>query len=470
MILLLNVDLKASLKGFRRSLSFNAASPRGVTGNESIHDYFVRFHKLVNDMKITRLEIPTHRMNTKFVNNLPSYWAKQPYVKKTLLKLEQSSSLADPLAYVAHTNTTTAKPSPSTPSPQTAAQTPNEAMMATMTQIANLLSGFHKQKAPGNVGNNGARGKKVICFNCRAKEKGPTLDVKAEAFLTNVECTAPYDEPLEMTTTNMFQANHKDAYDSDVDEGPNANVAFMENLTSKDVNEVHSDDNHIFDNVNHQLAQEMHQEEHLGFDDEYDFLANTIPYKKLSLVSDAENVSIKASAANSDQIAMIDILNNLTSQVARHAKTNQEITLENETLKNELVRCKQEIGRLDTQKIKLDLVIRNALLDPTHTPVSVWDSDDVLVHKMELSRKQAYWLNSQDYTPSKPVTPFVRKGPPPSQVLASLHLVKVVFPQFESIIIEHTTKKPLYVSVTCFDYAKEFAEQQLIPFYEHFKK
>nr|GFB38256.1 hypothetical protein [Tanacetum cinerariifolium] len=103
----------------------------------------------------------------------------------------------------------------------------------------------------------------------------------------------------------------------------------MANLTSKDVNEVHSDDNHIFDNVNHQLAQEMHQEEHLGFDDEYDFLTNTILYKKLNLFSDTENVSTEASAATSDQIAMIAILNNLTSQ--------------------------QEIGRLDTQKIKLDL-------------------------------------------------------------------------------------------------------------------
>nr|GEY66074.1 hypothetical protein [Tanacetum cinerariifolium] len=92
----------------------------------------------------------------------------------------------------------------------------------------------------------------------------------------------------------------------------------------------------------------MHQEEHLGFDDEYDFLTNTIPYKKLSLVSDAKNVSTEASAATSDQIAMIVILNDLTSQVVGHAKTNQEITLENETLKNELVRCKQEIGRLDT--------------------------------------------------------------------------------------------------------------------------
>nr|GEZ87689.1 hypothetical protein [Tanacetum cinerariifolium] len=184
--------------------------------------------------------------------------AYEPHAKKTLLKLEQSSSLADPLAYVAHTNTTTAKPSPSTLSPQTAAQTPNEAMMATMTQIANLLSGFHKQfppinnqlrtssnskshatvhdghivtepaqrKAPSNVRNNGARGKKYFkdkMMLMEAKEKGATLDAEAEAFLTNVECAALYDEPLEMTTTNMFQANHEDAYDSDVDEGPNAN-------------------------------------------------------------------------------------------------------------------------------------------------------------------------------------------------------------------------------------------------------
>nr|GEY54057.1 hypothetical protein [Tanacetum cinerariifolium] len=42
-------------------------------GNESIHDYFVRFYKLINDMKITQLDIPAHRMNTKFVNNLPLY-------------------------------------------------------------------------------------------------------------------------------------------------------------------------------------------------------------------------------------------------------------------------------------------------------------------------------------------------------------------------------------------------------------
>ncbi|GKF64274.1 hypothetical protein Tco_0187722, partial [Tanacetum coccineum] len=41
-----------------------------------------------------------------------------------------------------------------------------------------------------------------------AKEKGVTLDAEAEALLANVECTAPYDQPLAMAITNIFEVNH----------------------------------------------------------------------------------------------------------------------------------------------------------------------------------------------------------------------------------------------------------------------
>nr|GFD06957.1 hypothetical protein [Tanacetum cinerariifolium] len=66
----------------------------------------------------------------------------------------------------------------------------------------------------------------------QTKEKGAVLYAEAEAFLADVECTAPYDQPLALTTTNLFEANHEDAYDSDVDEGPHAPVAFMANISS----------------------------------------------------------------------------------------------------------------------------------------------------------------------------------------------------------------------------------------------
>ncbi|GJR75575.1 retrovirus-related pol polyprotein from transposon TNT 1-94 [Tanacetum coccineum] len=666
-------------------------------GNESIHDYFVRFHKLVNDMKITQLEIPTHQMNTKFVNNLPAYWGKyvtnvkqnmdisttpyvqiythlkayEPHAKKTLKKQEQSTSIVDPLAYVAHTTSAPALSSPSTPSPQPTAQSPNDALMATMTQIANLLSGFQKQfpptnnqlrtssnsrthatvhdghivtepvqrKAPGNVGNTGARGKKVICYNCRgeghvarqckepkrkmdsqyfkdkallmeAKEKGDVLDAEAEAFLADVECTAPYDQPQALTTTNMFQANHEDAYDSDVDEGPNAAVAFMANLsstsaTNNPVNEVHSNDNQIFDNVDYQLSQEMHQEEHLDSDAETEIDDNTIPYHQYLLDTEAQNVPTEVSADTSDKVSMIAILTDLQTQLDGHAKIptrsnlilktkldrnklviqrnkrNAELVQENDLLKSTLSGKEKSIAFLQSEKEKilsekkeladsyLDEIVclktankssrdtlarismptqtipmlskkpikatddlhkdilgtRNpglgymakraqpvlydadTLLHPTHHPVSIWDSEEVLVHQVvsmkkmnekpghvrpengfyeklnalmfvpqkELSGDQVYWLSaneiaSQASKPATPATPFVHKSPPPSQVLANLQKVNAVFHQFEGIIKERTTQKPDYVSEWCYDYAKQFVEQQLVPFYDHFKK
>ncbi|GJX23310.1 retrovirus-related pol polyprotein from transposon TNT 1-94 [Tanacetum coccineum] len=90
------------------------------------------------------------------------------------------------------------------------------------------------------------------------------------------------------------------------------------------------------------------------------------------------------------------------------------------------------------------------------------------VPQQELSREQAYLailpMNvHQQSNPNSPVTPFVRKSRPPSQVLTSLRNVNAVFPQFEGIIKERTTQKPDYVSEWCFDYAKQFVEQQLCP-------
>ncbi|GKA70501.1 integrase, catalytic region, zinc finger, CCHC-type containing protein [Tanacetum coccineum] len=151
-------------------------------------------------------------------------------------------------------------------------------------------------RAPGNVGNTRSQGnqnngqgvnnqRKVICYNCReeghvarqckepkrpkdslwhqdkamllqAKEKGAVLDAEAEAFLADVECTVPLAEPLALSTTNMFQVSHEDAYDSDVDDEPNAAAAFMANLSSSSsqINEVRTFNDTIFETVSHSLS------------------------------------------------------------------------------------------------------------------------------------------------------------------------------------------------------------------------
>ncbi|GJU86703.1 trichome birefringence-like protein 2 [Tanacetum coccineum] len=228
-----NVELlmKGSGKSLQRRQEelFDEYERFRANGNELIHDYFVRFHKLINDMKITRLDIPRHQMNTKFINNLPPYWAKYVTNAKNNqdLSAEQSSSLVDPLAYLAKathhqtpTQTIASPPLPYIPSTSSynpaqlqTTQSTNDAMLATMNQIVNLLSGFQKQFPPtnnqlrtssnlrthatvhdgqivtetvqrralGNVGNTSTRGtqnygqvtdnkgKLVICYNCRGE-------------------------------------------------------------------------------------------------------------------------------------------------------------------------------------------------------------------------------------------------------------------------------------------------------------
>ncbi|GKE98795.1 hypothetical protein Tco_0022146 [Tanacetum coccineum] len=201
---------------------------------------------------------------------------------------------------------------------------------------------------------------KDICFFVLSSEK----QVSPRSNCSCKELQSNYDKMLAMATTNIFEVNHEDAYDSDVDEGPNAAAAFMANLssisgtngaTTSQVNEVHSNDNQIFDNVDYQLSQEMHQEEHLDSDAETEIDDNTIPYHQYLLDTEAQNVPTEVSADTSDKVSMIAILTDLQTQLDGHAKVNQEKCLEIETLKNELLQCKQEICRLDTHKVKLDL-------------------------------------------------------------------------------------------------------------------
>nr|GEY87087.1 hypothetical protein [Tanacetum cinerariifolium] len=207
--------------------------------------------------------------------------------------------------------------------PQLVAQSSNDATLATMNQIVNLLSGFQKQfpptnnqlktssnsrshatvhdvqivtetvqrKASGNVGNTD----KMLLME--AKEKEAVLDAEVEAFLADVEY-----------------------------EGPHAAVAFMANLSSTSgtngatishFNKVHTDDNQIFDNVIHLLAHEMHKEEHLDSDVESDINDNTIPYHQYQLDSEVQDVPTEEQSMVNDS---------LRAELARYENLVKEVT------------------------------------------------------------------------------------------------------------------------------------------------
>nr|GEU85048.1 agamous-like MADS-box protein AGL62 [Tanacetum cinerariifolium] len=230
--------------------------------------------------------------------------------------------------------------------------------------VEHLKKGTRGTQRYGQMTDN--KWKLVICYNCRGEGHVSRhfLDAEAKAFLADVECTAPYDQPLAIMTINIFEVSHEDAYDSNVDEGPHAAATFMANLlstsgingaTTSHVNEVHTDNNQIFDNVNHLLAHDMHQEEHLDFDVETVIDDNMIPYHQYQLDSEVQDAPNEVSFMSPGEISMITILDDLRNQLDGHLKVNQEQSMVNDSLRAELARCMLEIQTLERNKVKHDL-------------------------------------------------------------------------------------------------------------------
>nr|GEZ37873.1 hypothetical protein [Tanacetum cinerariifolium] len=391
-----------------------------ANGNELIQDYFVCFYKLVNDMKVTQLDIPTHQLNTKFANNLPSYWGKyvthaknninmstvmyvelfthlrtyKEHALKSLKKKEQSFAVVDPLAYLAKTTLTHSTTSHVTvPTPQSSGDSHNDAMLATMNQIANLLS--VQRRAPGNTRTKGIQttglgvnysGKKWYhdkALLMQAKEKGVVLDAEAEAFLADVECIAPYDQPLALMTTNLFEANHEDAYHFDVDEGPHASAAFMANLSS-------------IDGTNGSSLSNINEEEHLNSDVDSVLDDNMIMYDEYQNDSRVEAVPFVVSADEANKQSMIAFLQCMHTEIAGYVRVNDEHKLVNTTLTVDLERCKIEMQAFKHNKVKhdLDMAIvernkRNAELEEENVMLkSTLKSKVVSVENLQQKSKQ----------------------------------------------------------------------------------
>nr|GFB83418.1 hypothetical protein [Tanacetum cinerariifolium] len=145
----------------------------------------------------------------------------------------------------------------------------------------------------------------------------------------------------------MFQVNHKDAYDSNVDDKPNAAAAFMANISSSSsqINKVRTFNDNIFETVSPSWPSEVPQDEHLEFDEDSVHEDNMIPYDQYLATKESQDVPTEASPIPPTAAYMLQTLTDLTTQVEGHrkvivsrnkrnAKLEQETKLLQTTLSN----------------------------------------------------------------------------------------------------------------------------------------
>nr|GEX87999.1 hypothetical protein [Tanacetum cinerariifolium] len=267
----------------------NSPAPVG----ESIHDYYVWFTKLINDMRNIKMTMSRMQLNSKFVNNMLPEWGRfvtsvklsrglrdsnydqlyaylkqhETHVKENKMMLERfSQNTLDPLALMSNvSNPQRYSPSSSTSSSTQGRQNRGQGMNPRGGGATGYRGG---QNRVGNA--NSGQARPVKCYNCngaghiarnytqpkrpqnseyykdkmlliQAQENGVALDVEQLLFLAVGQDNAFDDDvdeqpvqDLALNMDNVFQANDYDAFDLDVDEAPTAQTMFMANLSSAD--------------------------------------------------------------------------------------------------------------------------------------------------------------------------------------------------------------------------------------------
>ncbi|GJR39778.1 hypothetical protein Tco_1215462 [Tanacetum coccineum] len=275
---------------------------------ESLHQYYLRFTQLINDINIYKMQMEQFQVNTKFLNSLPPEWSKfvtdvklvkdlhttnfdqlhayleqhELHANEVRLMRERNSGLAvlvfkqgdDPIDAInkmmSFLSTVVTSRFPSTNNHLRNSSNPRQ--QATIhdgrvsvqplqgrqnSYVANT-SGT-RANTLGTGGNYSCQQRIVKCFNCQGEGNGKVLNKEELEFLADPGIAEGPVTQSVITHNAAYQADDLDAYDSDYDEISIAKAVLMANLSSygPDVlSEVPISDNTNNDMLN-QSVQEM---------------------------------------------------------------------------------------------------------------------------------------------------------------------------------------------------------------------
>ncbi|GJT33544.1 hypothetical protein Tco_0923963 [Tanacetum coccineum] len=251
-------------KDDRESQLYDEFEHFGKHKGKNIHDYYVRFTKLINDMRHIKMTMPKIQLNSKFVNNMLPEWDRfvttvklnrglkesnndQLYAylkqheshanenKMLMERLNQHSH--DPLALVSNVSTyqypssSSVPPQPSYTPPVTyQPQFPDNTQLDTATVQNDRVVVQNVQRRQNRVQGNNARGI-VAARNGGPKYRAGNANVRVDLdeeqllFLAGGQTNTFDDEvdegpvqDMAQNEDNIFQADQCDAFDSDVDE------------------------------------------------------------------------------------------------------------------------------------------------------------------------------------------------------------------------------------------------------------
>nr|GEY04525.1 hypothetical protein [Tanacetum cinerariifolium] len=330
---------------------------------ETLHDFYLRFSLLLNDMNMYNMKLEQFQVNTKFLNTLPPEWSK--FVTDVKLVRDLHTTNVDQLhAYLAQheyhaneapssSNLSIAYPMNDIPStvnhtaymasssaPQIDyAPTVHHPSKFSSPETGLVVPVFQKGDDPINAINHMMSFLTTVVTSRKRDEewfKDKVLLVQAQAngqvlheeeleFLADPGTAESSSNQNVVTTNAAHQADDLDAYDSDCDELNSVKIALMANLSrygsdnlAESNTEITSDSNII------SYSQYMNESQY-----------NTVKNSNLPALQDA---------------LILSVIKQLKTQVVNYAKINQDNKHVNELLTAELERYRNQERVLTEQK------------------------------------------------------------------------------------------------------------------------
>ncbi|GJU93964.1 hypothetical protein Tco_1318720 [Tanacetum coccineum] len=233
---------------------------------ETLHDFFLRFSLLLNDMNIYNMKLEQFQVNTKFLNTLPPKWSK--FVTDVKLKGDDSIDAINHMMSFLIAVVTSHYPTTNNQL-RNLSNTRKQATINNGRVTLQLIQGRQTSLAAGedHMSKQCTKPKrkrddswfkdKVLLV--QAQTSGQILHEEELAFLADLRIPEGQTTQTVITHNAAYQADDLDAYDSDCDELNTAKVALMANLShygSDALAEVHNHDN-MNNNMLNQAEQAM---------------------------------------------------------------------------------------------------------------------------------------------------------------------------------------------------------------------
>nr|GEX13145.1 hypothetical protein [Tanacetum cinerariifolium] len=348
---------------------------------ESIHSYYLRFAKLINDMNMIPMSMTPMKINTNFL------YAFLKHNERDVREVrEMKQRFPEPLALLSNTynprpsynsNQTQYQAQPykvyqpyqhyqsSTPITQQLIQSPPRQCYAhTVVQqpltfqpdITLVIPTFLPIDDP--IGTklrfiwfkeDSLKVMRVMLEIIKLQEEGLSMQLEIQGLEETDDC-----EDLQLQATTNFKVDHVDAYDSDCDDEATANAIFMENLShvssfNDDMVEPPYDSNiffevpyydtyHDYDNLNSNIQELRYIENIVSNNESYDELKgnnDVISYIDYMLtIGNNEHNYVPPLVQKNDM--MLSVIEQIKSQVEKCNNVNQEAQSVIESLTNEL--------------------------------------------------------------------------------------------------------------------------------------